>query len=347
MRRQFAIGVLGLILFEIANVYFIMPFPGSQRMRSVEVAHWLHTYRWWIRLAFGVLILLGLPAAWRVPGWRRALVSVALVVALVVSYMANFRMAADQIFLPPRTLVMQPAERNTVAMDRLVVGIAIDHQARAYPLQFIGYHHQVRDTVAGRDVLVTYCTVCRTGRVYSPLVNGKPESFRLVGMDHFNAMLEDKTTGSWWRQANGEAVVGALKGATLEEIPSVQVTLGQWLALHPTSLVMQADTTFTDDYANDYAFERGTSRSSLTGTDTLSWRDKSWVVGLTVKGESRAYDWNRLRRERLIHDVLGDTQIVLVLAADNTAFLRSRGREGTPALHCAVIPWWAPVVLMT
>lgn len=320
MKKQFAIGVLGLILFEIANVYFIMPLPGSQRMRSIEVAYWLHSYRWWLRLAFCALIVLGAPAAWRVPGWRKALVPFALIVALGVSYMTNFRMAADQIFLPPQTLVMQPAERNAVALDRLVVGIALNGEARAYPLQFIGYHHQVRDTVGGQQVLVTYCTVCRTGRVYTPLVNGKPESFRLVGMDHFNAMLEDETTGSWWRQANGEAVVGELKGMTLEEVPSVQVTLAQWLALHPASLVMQADEAFIDAYAADYAFERGTSRGALTGTDTLSWRDKSWVVGLTVNGESRAYDWNRLLREHVIHDELGGAPIVLVLAGDNTSF---------------------------
>jgi hypothetical protein len=53
--------------------------------------------------------------------------------------------------------------------------------------------------------MVTYCTVCRTGRVYGPIINGKKETFRLVGMDHFNAMLEDATTKSWWQQATWDA----------------------------------------------------------------------------------------------------------------------------------------------
>ena len=83
-------------------------------------------------------------------------------------------------------------------MARLVVGVEIDGDARAYPVQFIGYHHQVRDTVHGAPVIVSFCTVCRTGRVFRPVVDGHPESFRLVGMDHFNAMFEDSTTGSWW-----------------------------------------------------------------------------------------------------------------------------------------------------
>jgi len=215
---------------------------------------------------------------------------------------------------------MQPVAQSKVARDRLVVGIEINGDARAYPLQFIGYHHQVRDKVGGRDVLVSYCTVCRTGRVFTPVVNGQLEKFRLVGMDHFNAMFEDQRTGSWWRQANGEAITGRLKGARLLEVPSRQVTLAQWLELHPRSLIMQGDPAAVEEYAKDYAFERGTSRKKLTGTDTLSWRDKSWVLGITVNGKSKAYDWDRMERERLVHDELGGIPIVIVLASDSASF---------------------------
>jgi hypothetical protein len=320
MRKAFVIGVLGIILLEIANVYFIMPLPGSQRMRSVDLAYQLYTWRWWLRVAFWGLVVAGLRPAWRPGGWRRGLVPAGLAAAAGVTWVTNFRMAADQIFRQPTKLVMQPASRNAVALDRLVVGIEVNGETRAYPLQFIGYHHQVRDVVGGREVLVSYCTVCRTGRVFVPSVGGSLEQFRLVGMDHFNAMLEDHGTGSWWRQANGEAITGRLKGMKLEEIPSLQVTLAQWLELHPASLVMQADSTFLDEYAKDYSFEKGTSRKSLTGTDTLSWRDKSWVVGLSVKGRSKAYDWNQLERERVIHDEVGGVPVLLVLGADSASF---------------------------
>ena len=36
MRTAFVVGVIGLILIELANIYFIMPMPGSQRMRSIN-----------------------------------------------------------------------------------------------------------------------------------------------------------------------------------------------------------------------------------------------------------------------------------------------------------------------
>ena len=179
-------------------------------------------------------------------------------------------------------------------------------------------------------MLVSYCTVCRTGRVFSPLVNGKVEKFRLVGMDHFNAMFEDETTGTWWRQANGEAIRGPLKGMTLAELPSRQTLLSEWLELHPRSLVMQRDSASAENYAKTYDYERGTSRKKLTGTDTLSWREKSWVLGVTANGKSKAYDWNRIRRERVINDEVGGKPIVIVLAGDDAsyfAFERPKGVE--------------------
>lgn len=324
MKRLFWIGVLGLALTEIALVYFIMPMPGSQRMRSIEFAYQLHTWRWATRVLFGALLLTGVLPAWRQAARTRWLVPVSMLALSAIIYAFNFRMAADQMFLQPKQLIVQPVSSSTVAADRLVVGVELNGQARAYPLQFIGYHHQVRDTIAGQQVLVSYCTVCRTGRVFRPTVDGTPETFRLVGMDQFNAMFEDRTTRSWWRQANGEAVIGPLKGTAMPELPSVQVTLAQWVKLHPTTLIMQADPAFVDEYAKDYAFERGTKTGGLTGTDTASWRDKSWVVGIALQGSARAYDWNRLRRERVINDTVGGVPIVLALGPDGVSFFAFR-----------------------
>ncbi len=320
MRRAFLLGCLALVLYEALNVFFIMPFPGSQRIPSLEGAYLLHQWRWVARAVFAGLILAGVRDAWRLRSWRFGFVPALALLAGGVTYAVNFVLAADAQFRQPQLLRMAPAASNTVTRDRLVVGIEVDGEARAYPLQFIGYHHQVRDLIAGRPVLVSYCTVCRTGRVFAPVVDGRVESFRLVGMDRFNAMLEDAATGSWWRQANGEAVAGPLRGTVLEELPSRQVTLATWMALYPHSLVMQADSAFLGKYAKDYAYERGTSRKQLTGTDTASWRDKSWVVGITLGGASTAFDWNRLERERVINAEVGGTPVVLALAADSASF---------------------------
>lgn len=319
MKKAFYLGLVVLAAFEVANVYFIMPLPYSQRARSVDLAYFLYTWRWAFRIASGLLIVAGARAIW-VGGGRRILPTLLAVPTAAILYFTNFQMAADRIFLAPDAVRMAPVETNVVDPARLVVGIEMNGEARAYPVQFIGYHHQVRDSIAGTPILITYCTVCRTGRVFSPVVEGRAEKFRLVGMDHFNAMFEDETTKSWWRQATGEAVVGPRKGAVLEELPSRQVTLAQWIALHPETLIMQPDSTLADKYSASFDYETGRSRSALTGTDTGSWNEKSWVVGIVIDSVAKAYDWNRLRREGVINDQVGATPIVLVLASDNASF---------------------------
>jgi hypothetical protein len=320
MKKLFYLGITLLVLFELANVFFIMPMPGSQRMSSIDLAYALYSWRWLFRAVFSVMILAGAASAWRVPGRRRFAVPALLVLAALVLYATNFVMAADHMFLAPKSVVMVPPDRNKVDTARLVVGIEIGGEARAFPVQFIGYHHQVRDTVMGEEVMVSYCTVCRTGRAFSPVVDGHSETFRLVGMDHFNAMFEDQSTHSWWRQANGEAIAGPSKGKVLVEVPSRQVTLAEWLREHPKSLIMQPDPGLATNYSKSFDFETGKSRKPLTGTDTASWHDKSWVVGITENGQSKAYDWNRLRREGAVNDVLGGKPIVVALAADRASF---------------------------
>jgi len=320
MKKLFYLGLAALVLFEAANVYFIMPMPGSQRMQSIDLAYFLHTWRWAFRVVFGTMIVAGGRAAFTAPGWRRAVAGLVVAPAALIVYAVNFKMSADRMFLEPASVVMRGVDGNVVEHARLVVGVEINGDARAYPVNYIGYHHQVRDSVGGKPVMVSYCTVCRTGRVFEPVVDGKVEKFRLVGMDHFNAMFEDRTTRSWWRQANGLAITGQLKGRSLTEIPSVQVKLSKWLERYPKSLIMQPDQALARFYSESYAYESGASRGTLTGTDTGSWNDKSWVVGIEMNGASKAFDWNRLKRERVINDVVGGTPVVIALARDTASF---------------------------
>ena len=84
---------------------------------------------------------------------------------------------------------------------------------------------------------------------------------------------------------------------------------------------MQPDAASRTEYDPLGRFERGESRGPLTRTDRRSWQDKSWVVGLRAGGVSKAYDWDRLKQERVINDVVGETPSVLALAADEMSFV--------------------------
>lgn len=319
--------VLLLILLEAARVYFIMPFPGSQlddaaNVSRVEVAYRIHQNIGWMRV-LGLLALfitaVRFVRAWPTR-WANWLTGGLVVVYLIVLYMVNGQMMADQMFLQPKNKRMVLLHDNKVPMNKLVLGVLENGDARAYPLQVIGYHHQVRDTVGGQPLMITYCTVCRTGRVFDAVVNGQPETFRLVGMDHFNAMFEDERTGSWWRQATGEAILGPQKGQALNEHSARQMTLAEWAAEHPTTLVLQADPAFKEEIDSLGTYDLGVKRGKLTGRDFASWHNKSWVVGVTANKADKAFDWNALVKQRIINDSVGGQPVVLALAPDKVSF---------------------------
>jgi hypothetical protein len=323
MSRLFLIiGILLLLATEILRVYFIMPFPGSQHSNTIDWAYSIEKYKWTLRI-IGLALVAG--PIYRLYDTRgkismKIILSLIIILYVIIFFFFNFRFEADKMFYQPSIKNFSTVKENKIDSDKLVIGVVINGEARAYPIQLIGYHHQVKDTVGNTPVMITYCTVCRTGRVYSPIVNGKPEKFRLVGMDHFNAMFEDATTKSWWQQATGVAIAGPLKGTHLEEIPSHQASLSSWLRSHPNSTILQPDSNFKEDY-NDLAdFDKGTIKGHLEKRDSASWKMKSWVVGIKTNGFEKAYDWNDLLKNYFIQDTIGNIPVLLTLENDTSSF---------------------------
>jgi hypothetical protein len=320
-RLLLAVGLLILFLAEILRVYLIMPFPGSQHANTVDIAWLLQKNIVYISIVAILLILFSLVG--RFGKWRRWQQVLLLFTGLLycgIFYITNYKFLADKIFYQPKVKSFAAAVTYKDSTNRLVIGVEINGSAKAYPIEIIGYHHQVKDSIAGVPILVTYCTVCRTGRVYKPFINHKFEEFRLVGMDHFNALFEDETTKSWWRQVNGEAIAGPLKGLQLDEIPSYQMGLHSWIEKYPSSLILQPDSNFKKSYAGLKGFDNGTIKGSLEKRDSASWQFKSWVVGVQYENFSRAYDWNDLVKHSVINDSMPGLPLLVALEPDTLSF---------------------------
>lgn len=320
-RLLFITGVVLLFATEILRVYFIMPFPGSQQSDTIGLAYFIDHNRILLRI-IGLLLVIAPLLNYR-PGPKRGpkvLLTLLIVFYGVVFYFFNFRFEADKMFYQPGKKTFAAAAGNTIPLNKLVIGLALNGEVKAYPIQLIGYHHQVKDTIGNTPVIITYCTVCRTGRVFSPMVNGKPETFRLVGMDHFNAMFEDAGTHSWWQQATGVSIAGPLKNTRLTELLSAQSSLAQWLQQYPDSKIMQPDTFFNKRYEALADYDDGTIKGSLEKRDSASWKAKSWVIGVRSGDHAKAYDWNTLISHPLIQDTMGGLPLAILLDADSLSF---------------------------
>ena len=322
MKKTIAIlGLLLLILFEFARVYLIMPMPGSQNFNSIDLAYFLGSNKWIIRLIGYLLVFIPCVLIIRnATNSEKIIIGGLTAIYVSVFYVFTFEMEADKMFYQPTKVVKTSLAANKIPDNKLVIGLVIDSVASAYPIQLIGYHHQVVDNINGNPIMVTYCTVCRTGRIYSLMVNGKQETFRLVGMDHFNAMFEDATTKSWWRQSTGECIAGPLKGYKLQEIESDQLILSSWTRIHPNTKILQPDALFKEEFEDMDSYDKGISRGNLTKRDTASWKNKSWILGIQDGANAKTYDWNQLTKQRIIQDSLPNNPIFILLESDTASF---------------------------
>ena len=299
-----------------------MPFPGSQDLNAITVAYYLEKLVNPLRAAGAILVIwyfIKFSGLSTTAG--KVTKAAVLVLCLAGFYFTDVLYKAESMFEEPQSIKFANAITNKVPESFIVIGVVNNGVAKAYPLEYLGYHHKIQDDVGNEAVLVTYCTMCRSGRVYSPVVNGVRQNFRLVGARHYNAVIEDAGTKTWWYQATGVAAAGQLQGRQLRELPYEQSTLSAWLNKHPCSLILQPDAHYLNGYSELKNYDRlqAVDRdSTLKNKDTLI--RKSWVLGLIVNGQAKAYDWRQLFRKRLVNDQFSKTPVLLAMENDSLTY---------------------------
>jgi hypothetical protein len=327
-RCLYGLGLLLVVVPTATAAYLGQPLPGSQELDSVRFAWWLDRVRPWTEIGGGVLLLAGLALGLRGRGRRLAKAGLlaGLLAAAAVLWLAHVTMNPAAWFRAPETMRFATGTSAELPASSLVMGLVAGGEARAYPIRLLAYHHRLRDRIGGEDVLVTYCTMCRTGRAFRPRAAGRELTFDLVGAYRYNSVYADRETGSWWYQANATAAAGPLAGQRLPELLVDQMTLGEWLALHPESLVFQPDPGAAEGYRM-FGFDGFDGRREDPGRGER-WQ---WVVGVVHGGAARAYPWSVLARDRLLLDELGGLALALHLRADGISHrVWDRRVDGAP-----------------
>jgi len=331
----FWIGILLLVVPGLIHAYLLMPFPGSQDLNAITVSYYLEKIILPLRIVGGVLIIWYLFKYYSKNSTRGKVIK-GLVLALCLGsfYITDFAYKAETMFKEPQTIKFANAITNKVPESFVIIGVVNNGVAKAYPLIYLAYHHKVQDNVGNLPVLVSYCSMCRTGRVYSPIINGVRQNFRLVGARHYNAIIEDEGTKTWWYQATGNAAVGKLKGEHLQELPYEQSTLGAWLDKHPGSLILQPDEHYLSDYSDLKNYDRVQAvdrDSTLKNKDTLL--RKSWMLGVIVNGQAKAYDWRHLFKKHLLNDHVNKTPLLIAIEDDSLTYHAFKSTVNGKELH--------------
>jgi hypothetical protein len=308
----------GLVILgfpDLLHSYLLMPFPGSQELDLLQLAYTLEKLLPFSR-TIGILLVLSPIIDGLLNGtlWRRAGMALLLGFVLAGAWFVQMY-SADVMFRAPKHIAFASGGANTMPPETIVLGVTDGPVAKAYPVRLMAYHHFISDTVGGQQLLITYCSMCRTGRVFSPIMNGRMLHFRLVGANHYNAMIEDDATGSWWYQATGEAVAGPLKGAVLPEAHVEQMTLRAWTAQHPLTSILQPDAASAEGYS---MFEGWDSARQRVSGDTI--RDRSWVIGVVAGEHAKAYSWKPLVQVGVLNDTIDDVPVLIAVENDSVSF---------------------------
>jgi hypothetical protein len=329
MTELFLIIFTALVLIELVKGLSANGTPPVLQQFSwqMDLAHFMWSSILPLRIIFVlglVALLFSMPAADRmsvVPGGITLGLAWGFIYWLFNRYwVGRFK------FLPITQKRFEGAASNMVGMDEQILGIDHGGAQKAFPVNMLYYHHQIADEVGGHPIWPTYCGLCNSGRIYDRLVDGKALEFTLVGAINYNATFRDHTTGTWWRQETGDAAKGPLKGRMLEDMPCEQMSLGNWLAKHPDSLVLQYDPVFQKQY--DIRTALLNYEVSLPGWHMQA--SPPLVVGVEIGTVARAYDWNQLVKHRLVMDEVDGTSLLAVTdAAGSSAFVYDRTVEGT------------------
>ncbi|MBI4416402.1 MAG: DUF3179 domain-containing protein [Euryarchaeota archaeon] len=217
-----------------------------------------------------------------------------------------------------------------------VVALAIDGDARAYPIRILNWHEIVDDVVGGVPVAVTFCPLCGTGIAYERrLADGAVLTFKVSGRLYKNDLVmydAESGPGSWWPQILGEAITGPYHGTKLRLATSTTLPWGEFKARFPDGKLLERPVWPDGQYMRDYDADPYAGYPGSTAVwfeqgyvdTTTGFHPKEFVLSVQIDGRAKIYPHRSLETERVVNDEVNGVPVV-VTYAQGTAQAFERG----------------------
>ncbi|MGA9935499.1 MAG: DUF3179 domain-containing protein, partial [Nitrososphaeraceae archaeon] len=199
--------------------------------------------------------------------------------------------------------------------SELVVGLNVNGDIRAYPLQILVWHEIVNDDVGGVPVAITYCPLCFTNQIFNrTLQDGNVVEFGTSGkLYNSNLVMYDRNSDSLWSQGLAQGIVGKYAGVNLQRIPFDVANWKEWKELYPESKVLSRDTGSNRPYGADPYGDYYTNSEVLFPISNQDDRLglKEIVIGLENNGQYKAYNLQDVEDKKIINDEIDNKPIAL------------------------------------
>ncbi len=216
-------------------------------------------------------------------------------------------------------LMISASQASYLDSREPVFGIALNGDARAYPLRILDWHEMANDVIGGVPVSLAYCTLCGTGIAFDGRASdGRTYTFGSSGfLYRSNKLMYDRETRTLWNQLTGEPVLGELADTELRLsiLPIVLTSWADWLEQHPETQVLSLETGYERPYELGAAYG---DYFSFEDTMFPVWQrsqelqTKARVYALYLDGVPKAYALERLVEDQVVNDLLGETPLVLI-----------------------------------
>ena len=214
----------------------------------------------------------------------------------------------------PKFISVQEASKF-LKDSELVLGLNINGDVRAYPLQILVWHEIVNDNVGAVPVAITYCPLCFTNQVFNRTIDERVVvEFGTSGkLYNSNLVMYDRTTKTLWSQALAEGIVGKYAGTKLQRVPFDVAYWKEWKQLYPDSKVLSRDTGSNRPYGADPYGDYYTNSDVLFPVSNKDSRLdlKEIVVGFENKGQFKAYKQQDIENKKVINDQVNGKSIAL------------------------------------
>jgi hypothetical protein len=227
------------------------------------------------------------------------------------------------------------AEGSWYPNDRVVFGVVVNGEARAYPKHQMEVHEMINDTIGGRRVGIPYCTLCGSAQAYftdSVPADVETPVLRTSGLlTRSNKVMFDLNTFSIFDTFTGEAISGPLRerGIVLEQTTVITSTWGDWKEAHPDTKILAEDGGIGRTYSLDPLGGRDASGPIFPIGDVDSRLPvQAQVVGvIPPDGTPIAFPVEQL------HTALTDAESVnshgIIILAEGSGFVATL-TDGTP-----------------
>jgi len=139
-----------------------------------------------------------------------------------------------------------------LADRRVIFGVVVNGEARAYPRPIMEVHEMVNDTLGGREIAIPYCTLCGSAQAFFVDEGESRLVMRTSGLlQRSNKIMFDLQSSSYFDTFAGTAISGPLQGLTLTEISVVSSSWGDWKAEHPNTTIVAQDGGIGRAYGDD------------------------------------------------------------------------------------------------